>query len=115
MWRAARLVVDTGLHGKGWSRAQAIDYFGKYVAMPIDFIGSEVDRYIGVPGQALGYQIGNLKFRELRARAELALGDGFDLRAFNDALSSVGAVSLTVLDKAIGAWIEARRPDAAAG
>ena len=115
MWRAARLVVDTGLHGKGWSRAQAIDYFGKYVAMPIDFIGSEVDRYIGVPGQALGYQIGNLKFRELRARAEREHGDGFDLRAFNDALSSVGAVSLTVLDTAIGAWIEARRPDAVAG
>jgi uncharacterized protein (DUF885 family) len=114
MWRAARLVVDTGLHGKGWSRAQAIDYFGKYVAMPIDFIGSEVDRYIGVPGQALGYQIGNLKFRELRARAERELGEGFDLRAFNDALSSVGAVSLTVLDKAIDAWIGARRPDAAA-
>jgi uncharacterized protein (DUF885 family) len=109
MWRAARLVVDTGLHGKGWSRAQAIDYFGKYVAMPIEFIGSEVDRYIGVPGQALGYQIGNLKFRELRARAERELGDGFDLRAFNDALSSVGAVSLTVLDTAIGAWIETRQ------
>lgn len=83
--------------------------------MPIDFIASEVDRYIGVPGQALGYQIGNLKFRQLRARAEQDLGDGFDLRAFNDALSSVGAVSLTVLDKAISAWIKAQRPDAAGG
>lgn len=114
MWRAARLAVDTGLHAKGWSRAQAIDYFGAYVAMPTEFIGAEVDRYIGVPGQALAYQIGNLKFRELRARAERELGDGFDLRAFNDALSSVGAVSLTVLDKAIGNWIDTRRPQAAA-
>jgi uncharacterized protein (DUF885 family) len=112
MWRALRLVVDTGLHAKGWSRSQAIDYFRKHMAMPIETIEAEVDRYVGLPAQALGYQLGNLKFRELRARAEEALGARFDIRAFNDALASAGAVSLPVLDRTINAWIEERRPNA---
>ncbi len=92
--------------------SQAIDYFRKHMAMPIETIEAEVDRYVGLPAQALGYQLGNLKFRELRARAEEALGARFDIRAFNDALASAGAVSLPVLDRTINAWIEERRPNA---
>lgn len=105
MWRAVRLVVDTGLHIKGWSRDRAIGYFREHLAMPIETVTAEVDRYVGLPGQALSYQIGNLKFRELRERAERSLGAAFDIRAFNDALSSAGAVSLTVLEHTIDAWI----------
>jgi uncharacterized protein (DUF885 family) len=111
MWRAVRLVVDTGLHLKGWSRSQAIDYFRAHMAMPVETIEAEVDRYVGLPGQALGYQLGNLKFRELRSRAEAALGARFDIRAFNDALASAGAVSLTVLDQTIETWLELRSKD----
>lgn len=112
MWRAVRLVVDTGLHTKGWSRAQAIDYFRAHMALPVETVEAEVDRYVGLPGQALGYQLGNLKFRELRGRAEEALGTSFDIRAFNDALASAGAVSLIVLEQTIDAWIGARRREA---
>lgn len=112
MWRAIRLVVDTGLHVKRWTRSQAIDYFRENMAMPIETIEAEVDRYVGLPGQALGYQLGNLKFRELRARAEAALGPRFDIRAFNDALASAGAVSLPVLEQTIDDWLEERKADA---
>lgn len=105
MWRAVRLVVDTGLHAKGWSRQDSIEFFRTHMAMPIETIAAEVDRYVGLPGQALGYQLGNLKFTELRARAEVHLGDRFDLRAFHDALSSAGGVSLEVLEQTIDGWI----------
>ena len=106
MWRAVRLAVDTGLHMKGWSRAQAIGYLRDHIALPMETIEAEVDRYVGLPAQALGYQLGNLKFRALRARAEEALGAQFAIRAFNDALSSAGAVSLPVLEQTIDAWLE---------
>lgn len=82
------------------------------MAMPIETIEAEVDRYVGLPGQALGYQLGNMKFRELRARAEAALGPRFDIRAFNDALASAGAVSLPVLEQTIDDWLEERKADA---
>jgi uncharacterized protein (DUF885 family) len=99
MWRACRLVVDTGLHTRGWTRTEAIDYMAANTALPLPTIESEVDRYIGMPAQALAYQIGVLKFRELRARAEQRLGERFDVRAFHDQLLAAGPVTLPVLER----------------
>jgi uncharacterized protein (DUF885 family) len=108
MWRACRLVVDTGIHAKGWSRSQAIDFMVENTALSRTNIEAEVDRYISWPGQALAYKIGELKLRELRARAEKALGDKFDVRAFHDAVLENGAVPLDVLETHIDAWIATR-------
>jgi uncharacterized protein (DUF885 family) len=108
MWRAVRLVVDTGLHAKGWSRQQAIDYFLANAPKSELDITNEIDRYIADPGQALAYKIGQLKFSELRARAQARLGDRFDLRAFHDRLLADGAVPLSVIDARMDAWIEER-------
>jgi uncharacterized protein (DUF885 family) len=105
MWRAVRLVLDTGIHARGWSRDQAIAFFRENMAMPLETLTAEVDRYIGMPGQALAYQLGNLKFRELRARAEAALGEDFRIRDFHDALMAAGAVTLPVLELLIDEWI----------
>ncbi|MFV3074953.1 DUF885 domain-containing protein [Niveispirillum fermenti] len=105
MWRALRLVLDTGIHAQGWGRDQAIAYFRQNMAMPLETLTAEVDRYIGMPGQALAYQLGNLKFRELRARAEAALGEGFRIRDFHDTLMAAGAVTLPVLEMLIDDWI----------
>ncbi|MGY0504437.1 DUF885 domain-containing protein [Luteimonas sp. e5] len=109
MWRAVRLVVDTGLHAKGWSRQQAIDFFMANAPKTEADITNEIDRYIGNPGQALAYKIGQLKISELRQRAEQALGERFDIRDFNDAVLETGAVPLQVLEAHIDAWIAARR------
>ena len=109
MWRACRLVVDTGLHAKGWTKPQAIAFMRDNTALTDANIEAEVNRYISWPGQALGYKIGELKIRELRARAEKALGPKFDLRAFHDAVLSGGAVPLDVLERTIDGWITARR------
>ncbi len=109
MWRALRLVVDTGIHAKGWSRQQAIDYMTSNSALAPHNIESEVDRYIGWPGQAVGYMLGQLKIRELRATAARELGDGFDLRAFHDELLKDGSVPLPVLEKQISRWINDQR------
>ncbi|MGS2722501.1 DUF885 domain-containing protein [Porticoccus sp. GXU_MW_L64] len=106
MWRACRLVVDTGLHSKGWTRQQAIDYMASNTGLSLNNITTEVDRYISWPGQALAYKIGELKIRELRARAEAALGSAFDIRAFHDKLLENGALPLAVLDDVINAWLE---------
>jgi prolyl oligopeptidase len=97
MWRAVRLVVDTGLHSMGWTRQQAIDFFVANAAKTAQDIAVEVDRYIVWPGQALGYKIGQLKIRELRAASEKELGAKFDLRAFHDVVLGQGAVPLDVL------------------
>lgn len=113
MWRAVRLVVDTGIHAYGWSREQAIAYFGRYMAMPQSTVEAEVDRYIAWPGQALAYQLGNLKFREIRARAEQALGDEFRIRDFHDALMAAGPVTLPVLDELMQSWMDRQRRHAA--
>jgi uncharacterized protein (DUF885 family) len=104
-WRACRLVVDTGMHYLGWTREQAIEYMQANSAMPMHDIRAEVDRYIGWPGQALGYKIGELKIRELRDKAERELGDKFDVRKFHDTVLAGGAVPLEILEKNVGAWI----------
>jgi uncharacterized protein (DUF885 family) len=105
MWRACRLVVDTGIHYFGWSRNRSIDFMAENSAMPLHDIRAEVDRYIGWPGQALAYKIGELKIRELRAEAEEQLKDKFDRRAFHDAILVSGSVPLNVLDANIRNWI----------
>ncbi len=105
MWRACRLVVDTGLHAKGWTKQQAIDYMAENTALSLHNIEAEVNRYITNPGQALAYKMGELKMQELRKRASDALGREFDLRKFNDALLANGAVPLSVLEENIDAWI----------
>ena len=99
MWRAVRLVVDTGLHSMGWTRQQAIDFFAANAAKTLQDITVEVDRYIVWPGQALGYKMGQLKITELRAEAERRLGAKFDLRAFHDAVLGQGAVPLDLLER----------------
>ena len=109
MWRAVRLVLDTGIHSKGWSRDQAIAFFRENMAMPLETLTAEVDRYIGMPGQALAYQLGNLEFRGLRARAQATLGEDFRIRDFHDALMAAGAVTLPVLKLLIEDWIAHRK------
>ncbi|ABC63119.1 DUF885 domain-containing protein [Erythrobacter litoralis] len=109
MWRATRLVVDTGLHSKGWSKQQAVDYMLDNTALTAANVDAEVNRYITRPGQALAYKIGELKIRELRQRASEALGERFDLRAFHDAVLENGAVPLDVLDSHIDRWIAAQQ------
>ena len=107
MWRAIRLVLDTGLHAFGWSRQQAIDYFIANSAKTENDITVEVDRYITWPGQALAYKSGELKIKELRALAERELGDAFDIRAFHDELLGEGALPLELLEARMRAWIAA--------
>ena len=107
MWRACRLVVDTGMHAKGWTRQQAIDYLASHTALPLHEVETEIDRYISWPGQALAYKMGELKIRELRARAEKSLGDMFDLRHFHDAVLGQGSVPLDALEAQINDWIAA--------
>jgi uncharacterized protein (DUF885 family) len=107
MWRAARLVVDTGLHAKGWTRQQAIDYLASHTALSLHECTTETDRYISWPGQALSYKIGELKIRELRRRAETELGASFDVRRFHDAVLGNGSVPMAVLEQVIGEHIAA--------
>ncbi len=109
MLRAMRLVVDTGLHAKGWTREQAITYMLDHSAMGKTDATSEVERYIAIPGQALAYKIGQLKIRELRTRAEKALGDRFDIRAFHAQVLGTGALPLAVLEAKIDDWIAASK------
>ena len=105
MWRAVRLVVDTGMHYKGWTRQQAIDFFMDNAAKTEQDIVNEIDRYISWPGQALGYKIGQLKMLELRRKSEMALGDDFDIRAFHDELLGGGALPLEVLETRMNRWL----------
>ena len=109
MWRACRLVVDTGMHSKGWSKEQAVSFMADNTALSLHNIEAEVNRYITWPGQALAYKIGELKMQELRQRASSALGSDFDLRRFHDALLENGAVPLSVLEENIDAWIAAEK------
>ena len=107
MWRASRLVVDTGIHAMGWDKDRAVRFMRDNTALTEANIDAEVNRYISWPGQALGYMIGRLKILELRQRAEQALGDRFDLRHFHDAVLRNGSVPLDVLEAEIDAWIAA--------
>jgi uncharacterized protein (DUF885 family) len=111
MWRACRLVVDTGIHHLGWSRQQAIDYLTQNTALSAREITNEVDRYISWPGQALSYELGYLKIRELRSRAEKALGAKFDLRHFHDTVLQLGSVPLPVLAERIDRFIAEGGPE----
>jgi uncharacterized protein (DUF885 family) len=105
IWRAARLVVDTGIHSQGWTREQAMDYFRQYTALSEHEIGTEVDRYIAWPGQALSYYLGERVILESRARAEKALGERFNVRAFHDAVLELGSVPLPVLEARVSRFI----------
>ena len=104
MWRACRLVVDTGIHSMGWTRQQAIDYMATRTALPLHEVETEVDRYISWPGQALAYKLGELKIKELRAHAERELGAAFDLRAFHDRVLESGPLPLEVLEERVRGW-----------
>jgi uncharacterized protein (DUF885 family) len=105
MWRACRLVVDTGMHALGWSRQDAIDFMAEHTSLTLLNITNEIDRYIAWPGQALAYKIGELKIRELRASAENQLGGNFNLREFHDLVLGNGAVPLDVLESMVVNWI----------
>ncbi|WP_192348880.1 DUF885 family protein [Algoriphagus sp. Y33] len=105
IWRAIRLVTDTGLHSKGWTEADAISYFEKNSSISAGAIQSEVRRYLVMPGQATGYKIGMLKIQELRAKAERDLGDKFDLKAFHDLILGQGALPLNLLEEEVNRWI----------
>jgi uncharacterized protein (DUF885 family) len=109
MWRACRLVVDTGIHAKGWTREEAIDYLESHTALSTHEVRTEIDRYIAWPGQALCYKMGELKIRELRRDAEAALGPKFDLRGFHDVVLGSGAVPLPVLVEQVRAWVAERK------
>jgi uncharacterized protein (DUF885 family) len=109
LFRAVRLVVDTGIHSKGWSREQVVDFFRKSGAIDEPLIQSETDRYIAWPAQALSYKLGQLKFRELRERAEKELGPKFDIRAFHDEMIDGGTLPLDMLDARTNRWIAAQK------
>lgn len=115
MWRACRLVVDTGMHYLGWTREQAIQFMADNTALSIHNITAEVDRYIAWPGQALAYKTGELKIRQLRQLAEERLTDRFDVREFHDVVLGAGAVPLTVLDENVRAWLDEKSPSPKAG
>ncbi len=114
MWRACRLVVDAGMHAKGWTRDRAIAYMLEHTALSRANVEAEVNRYVTWPGQATAYKVGELRIRELRARAERRLGERFDLRAFHDAVLANGPVPLDVLEAQVEAWI-ARSESAGGG
>jgi uncharacterized protein (DUF885 family) len=111
-WRAGRLVVDTGLHAKGWSRERARDYLGTNAPVGVDELEAEVDRYVAIPGQAVSYKIGQREIVALRADAESRLGSRFDIRGFHDAVLGSGGVTLPVLRQIVHAWVEQVRHDA---
>jgi uncharacterized protein (DUF885 family) len=105
MWRACRLVIDVGLHAKGWTREQAVKYLADNTALSLHEVNTEINRYISWPGQALAYKMGELKIKELRKRAEDKLKDKFDIRAFHDLLLSQGTVTLKILEQMVERWI----------
>ena len=111
MWRACRLVIDTGIHAKGWSREEAIDYMSNNTALSLHEVNTEIDRYISWPGQALSYKIGELKIRELRNKAKLELEEKFDIREFHERILEYGTVTLSTLERRINNYIEETKND----
>ncbi|MFT4698653.1 MAG: hypothetical protein ACI9SJ_001808, partial [Flavobacteriaceae bacterium] len=111
MWRACRLVVDTGIHAQGWTRDEVINYMSENTALSIHEINTETDRYISWPGQALSYKIGELKIRELRSKAENKLGVNFDIRDFHEVILEQGTVTLSILEKRINNYIEENKDE----
>ncbi len=109
MWRACRLVVDTGIHAKGWTRQQVVDYLSSNTALSIHEINTETDRYISWPGQALSYKIGELKIRELRKKAKKELQSKFDIREFHEVILEQGTVTLSILENRMNAYIEKKK------
>lgn len=109
MWRACRLVVDTGMHAKGWSRDRALAFLADNTALSLHNVQTEIDRYISWPGQAVSYKVGELTLWRLRSKAETALGDQFDLRAFHDQILSGGSMPLAELERQLDLWIATRR------
>ena len=109
IWRAVRLVVDTGMHSKGWTEAEAVAYFMANAPTSEGQIRSEIQRYLVIPGQATAYKVGMLKIQELRARAERELGASFDIRGFHDAVLGGGALPLSILERRVHAWIASVR------
>ena len=109
IWRANRLVVDTGMHALGWTREEAIEWMSSNSPITEVDVVAEVERYIAIPSQALAYKIGQLKIRELRTRAEEALGDKFDVREFHNQVLTTGSLPLLVLEAKIDRWIEAQQ------
>jgi uncharacterized protein (DUF885 family) len=106
MWRACRLVVDTGIHSKGWTRKQAVDFIASNTALSLHEVNTETDRYISWPGQALSYKIGELKIRELRKKAKERLGSKFDIREFHEVILEQGTVTLSILEQRINSYID---------
>lgn len=106
MWRACRLVVDTGIHAKGWTREQVVDYMSSNTALSLHEINTETDRYISWPGQALSYKIGELKIRELRRKAEKELGSKFDIRTFHEIILEQGTVTLAIMEERVDKYIQ---------
>ena len=106
MWRACRLVVDTGIHAKGWTRQQMIDYLSENTALSIHEVTTETDRYISWPGQAISYKIGELKIRALRQKAETELGSKFDIREFHEIILEQGTVTLAIMETRVNAYIQ---------
>ncbi len=111
MWRACRLVIDTGIHANGWSREEAIDYMSNNTALSLHEVNTEIDRYISWPGQALSYKIGELKIRELRNKAKLELKEKFDIREFHERILEYGTVTLSTLERRINNYIEETKND----
>jgi len=113
IWRAIRLVVDTGMHAKGWTEEQAVEYFDNNSPVPLTSIKSEIQRYLVIPGQATSYKIGMLKIQELRREAEAELGDAFDIKGFHDTVLGGGALPLELLERRVNMWIESQKAAAA--
>ena len=111
MWRACRLVVDTGIHAMGWTREKAVEYMSKNTALSLHEINTEVDRYISWPGQALSYKIGEIKIRELRKKAKQVLGNKFDIRDFHEVILSQGTVTLSIMEERINNYINTTRDE----
>ncbi len=109
MWRACRLVVDVGMHAKGWTRDEAVDFLASNTALSLHNVNTEIDRYIGWPAQALSYKVGELKIRELRSKAEQELGSAFDIREFHYMILKNGAIPLFTLETIMNNWIEGRK------